>query len=133
MMTYVTCSGPSTISTHNRQRLGTTIDEATRSGRASPPLLMCLEEKLELAECVSPPEIPDSVVTMNSRFRLRDAVTGKVESHVLCYPDSAGATAEDLSVLEPIGCAVLGCRVGDQIVAEDASGMRRLQLVEVLY
>lgn len=132
-MTYITWLGHSIISTHNRQRLGTTIDEATRSDRAAPALLMCLEEKLELAECVSPPEIPDGVVTMNSRFRLRDAVTGKVESHVLCYPDSAGVTSADLSVLDPIGCAVLGCRVGDEVVAEDASGVRRLQLVEVLY
>ena len=132
-MTYITCFEHSVISTHNRQRLGTTIDEARRCGTVSPDLLMCLEEKLELAECVSPSVVPDTVVTMNSRFRLRDAVTGKVESHVLCYPDSAGVTSEDLSVLDPIGCAVLGCRVGDEIVAEDASGIRRLQLVEVLY
>jgi regulator of nucleoside diphosphate kinase len=132
-MTYSTCFEHSVISTHNRQRLGTTIDEARRCGMVSPDLLMCLEEKLELAECVSPPEIPDSVVTMNSRFRLRDSVTGEVKSFVLCYPESAGATSEDLSVLDPIGCAVLGCRLGDEIVAEEASGMRRLQLVEVLY
>lgn len=70
---------------------------------------------------------------MNSRFRLRDSVTGEVKSFVLCYPESAGATSEDLSVLDPIGCAVLGCGVGHEIVAEDASGMRRLKLVEVLY
>jgi len=132
-MTYTTCQGHSIISTHNRQRLGTTIDEARRCGMVSPALLMFLEEKLELAECVSPSEIPGTVVTMNSRVRLRDAVTGKVTTYVLCYPDSAGATSEDLSVLDPIGCAILGCRVGDEIVAEDASGMRRLQLVEVLY
>jgi hypothetical protein len=36
-------------------------------------------------------------------------------------------------VLDRIGCAVLGCRIGDEIDAEDASGMRRLKLVEVLY
>ena len=132
-MTHITCFEHRVISTHNRQRLGTTIDEARRCGIVSPDLLMCLEEKLELAECVSPPEIPDSVVTMNSRFRLRDSVTGEVKSFVLCYPESAGATSEDLSVLDPIGCAVLGCRIGDEIVAENASGMRRLQLVEVLY
>ena len=132
-MTYITCFEHSVISTHNRQRLGTTIDEARRRGMVSPDLLLCLDEKLELAECVSPPDIPDSVVTMNSRFRLRDSVTGEVKSFVLCYPESAGATSEDLSVLDPIGSAVLGSRIGDEIVAEDASGMRRLQLVEVLY
>lgn len=132
-MNNTKCLGHSIICTHNRQRLGTIIDEARRCGMVSQTLLMFLEEKLELAECVSPPEIPDSVVTMNSRFRLRDAVAGNVASYVLCYPESAGATSEDLSVLDPIGCAILGCRVGDEIVAEDASGMRRLQLVEVLY
>lgn len=132
-MTDTTFPGHSIISTHNRQRLGTTIDEARHCGMVSPALLMFLEEKLELAESVLPPEIPDTVVTMNSRFRLRDPVTGKVRPYVLCYPESAGATTEDLSVLDPIGCAILGCRVGDEIVAEDTSGMRRLQLVEVQY
>jgi len=70
------------------------------------------------------------------RFGRRSGVveeTGEVKSFVLCYPESAGATSGDLSVLDPIGCAVLGCGVGHEIVAEDASGMRRLRLVEVLY
>lgn len=47
--------------------------------------------------------------------------------------DSTGLSNGYLSVLDPIGFAMLGCRVSDGIVAKGPSGVRRLQLVEVLY
>jgi regulator of nucleoside diphosphate kinase len=121
------------VSDHNRRRLGNVIDEARRRGTASPELLMFLEEKLELAKCVPPTDVPDDVVTMNSKFRLRDLGTNEVQTFVLCYPDAMGLPNGYLSVLDPIGCAVLGCRVGDEIVTKGPIGARRLQLVEVLY
>ena len=121
------------VSVHNRQRLGSVIDEARRRGTASPDLLMFLEEKLELANCVPPTDIPDDVVTMNSKFRLRDLETDEVQTFVLCYPDAMGSSSGYVSALDPIGCAVLGCRVGDEIVSKAPIGARRFQLVEVSY
>ena len=121
------------VTDHNRQRLANVIHDARHCGTASPDLLMFLEEKLELAECVPPTAVPDDVVTMNSKFCLRDLRTNELQTFVLCYPDSTGLSNGYLSVLDPIGYAVLGCRVGDEIVTKGPSGVRRLQLVEVLY
>lgn len=132
-MNYTTRLGHSIISTRDRQRLGSTLDEARCCGGASPDLLDFLEDKLELAQCVLPPEIPDDVVTMNSKFRLCDRRTNELRTFFLCYPDSCGLSNEDLSVLDPLGCAVLGCHVGDEIVASSRGRTQRLRLVEVLY
>lgn len=133
-MTNDTLLTHTVISDRNRQRLGSIVVEARRSGTASPDLLDFLEEKLELAACVSPPDVPDDVVTMNSRFCLRDLNTNDLQTFVLCYPDAVGlSSGRDVSVLDPIGCAVLGCRIGDEIVVKGPSGIQRLRLVEVLY
>jgi regulator of nucleoside diphosphate kinase len=121
------------ITDQNRQRLGNVIDEARRCGVAPPDVLMLLEEKLELARCVPPTDIPDDVVTMNSKFRLRDLRTNELQTCVLCYPESIGLSNGYLSVLDPIGFALLGRRAGDVIIAKGPSGVRQLQLVEVLY
>ena len=94
---------------------------------------MFLEEKLEFAKCVPPTVVPDDVVTMNSMCSLRDLRTNEVQTFVLCYPDAVGFSNRYVSVLDPIGCAVLGCRVGDETVTKGPIGARWFQLVDVLY
>ncbi len=121
------------VSDHHRQRLGSVIDEARLLGTASSEVLMFLEEKLEFATCVPATIVPDDVVTMNSKFSLRDLGTNEVRTFVLCYPDAVGLSNGCVSVLDSIGCAALGCRVGDEIVTKGPLGARRFQLVDVLY
>ncbi len=126
-------SSNTVVSDHHRQRLGNLIDEARRRGTASLDVLWFLEEKLEFANCLSSTQIPDDVVTMNSKFRLRDLDTNEVHTFVLCYPDAMGASNEHVSVLDELGCAVLGCREGAEFTSPGPLGVRRFQLVEVLY
>ena len=63
---------------------------------------------------------------------MQDAVAGEVKALFLCYPDAAGHSANDISILSPLGVSVLGCREGEQVVTESAKGKRRCVLLEVL-
>jgi len=91
-----------------------------------------LAQELDRAEVVEPDAVPGDVVTMNSRVRLEDMDTGGVSEYTLVYPHQP-RTASSVSVLAPIGTAMLGYRVGDVIEWRVPKGIRRLKVLEVLY
>jgi regulator of nucleoside diphosphate kinase len=95
--------------------------------------LESLEVELELAEVVDPERVPKHVVTMNSTVKLRDLDTNEVETYTLVFPDEADIANFKLSVLAPVGTAILGQRVGDVLRWRVPDGWRRLRVVRVLY
>lgn len=118
----------------DRQRLEKLIELAgERSRRANHLYLARLEEELERAETVAPEEVPSDVITMRSRVRLRDLDTGGELVYTLVFPSEANFDEGRLSVLAPVGTAMLGYRVGDSIEWEVPSGRRRLKVEELLY
>jgi regulator of nucleoside diphosphate kinase len=92
-----------------------------------------LTHTLEQAEVVSPAEVGREVVTMNSRVRASDVETGRAERFTLVYHGESGMFDSRLSVLTPMGVAVLGARVGDVIEFPIRRGVRRLRIEEMLY
>ncbi len=95
--------------------------------------LEALEEELERAEVVEPDELPPDVVTMRSRVRVHDLVSGDDAVYTLVFPREADVAQGRLSVLAPIGTALLGYRAGDVIEWPVPGGVRTLQIAEVLY
>ena len=97
------------------------------------PLLMALREELDRGQVVGPDAVPKNVVTMHSQVRVRDLKVQESETYTLVYPDEADINENKLSVLAPLGMALLGTRVG-QIVKFDApAGPRRLKIEKILY
>jgi regulator of nucleoside diphosphate kinase len=92
-----------------------------------------LASEIERANIVSPDEIPADVVTMHSEVELKDLDTGEVMVFRLVYPSQADADHGRVSVLAPIGTAVIGYRAGDTIEWTVPGGTRRLQIGRVLY
>lgn len=92
-----------------------------------------LDEELERARVVSADEIPPDVVTMNSQVALRDLDTGEEIVMTLVFPREANTEQRKVSVLAPLGTAVLGYRAGDVIEWEMPAGKRRLKVERVLY
>src|SRR5690606_29962446 len=72
-----------------------------------------LDDELERAEVVDPSALPPNVVTMNSRVRLRERRSGREHELTLVYPPDAGE--DRVSVLAPVGSALLGLSVGQDI------------------
>lgn len=92
-----------------------------------------LRRQLEHAEVVASAEIPADVVTMNSQVRVRDLGSGKVTVYTLVFPRDADFSRNRISILAPIGTALLGLRVGDVIEWKVPAGTRRLKVESVLY
>ena len=92
-----------------------------------------LHEEIKRAQIVDPAQIPKDAVTMNSRVRLRDLDSGEVMEFSLVYPSAADVHAKKISVLAPVGTAILGYRAGDTVHWGVPAGVRRLRIEEVVY
>ena len=93
-----------------------------------------LETELGEADVVSPSEIPSDVVTMNSRARFVDERTGEELEMTLVYPRDADLAGGRISVLAPVGAALLGLSVGQSIEWQmPHGGTRRLKVSAILF
>ena len=101
------------ISKSDLQRLRSLVDQhsAGRDGLAAERLAT----ELDRAIIVEPGHMPPDVVTIESRVTFEDARTRAIREVVLVYPAAADASAGRISVLAPIGAALLGLRIGDGI------------------
>jgi len=92
-----------------------------------------LQAELEHARVVAPAEVPPDVITMNSKARLRDLETGEEVTYTLVFPDQANIEQGRISVVAPVGTAMLGHRVGDEFEWEVPAGAVRLRVEDVIY
>ena len=118
------------ISEHDRRRIRELLAAVDPADRASG---RDLDVELRLGKVVLPAEMPCDVVTMNSRVRLTDLDSGAELVYTLVFPADADFKAGKISVLAPIGTALLGERVGTEIQWEVPAGVRRLRIEELLY
>ena len=116
-----------TQSDMNRLR---SLIEAMKSSRED---LKTLSAELDQARVVSPAEIPPDVITMNSKAQVRDLQDDEVMTYTLVFPAKANVDEGFLSVLAPIGTAMLGHRVGDEFEWHVPAGPIRLKVESVLY
>jgi regulator of nucleoside diphosphate kinase len=114
-------------------RLTGLIDRTRESNGVDREYLNKLETELDRAEIVAPKDIPANVVTMRSQVRLQDLVSGESNTYSLVFPTEADFAKGKISVLAPIGTAILGYRQGDTIEWPVPSGLRRLKIEELLY
>jgi regulator of nucleoside diphosphate kinase len=90
-----------------------------------------LEEELARSVPVPATEVPANVVTMHSRVHVRDLETGTTQTYTLVFPHQADLSSGRLSVLAPLGTALLGYREGDEIEWAMPGGLRRLHVERV--
>ncbi len=90
-----------------------------------------LEEEIERARVVPSHEIPPNVVTMHSRARVMDLRTGEQMVFQVVYPHEANFAERKISVLAPIGMALLGNSADTEIEWTVPSGTRRLRIEAV--
>jgi regulator of nucleoside diphosphate kinase len=121
------------IADDDRVRLDALLRRATAQNVSGVQYLAALAGELRRARVVPRSQIPRDVVTMNSTVRLRDLETGEEETYTLVYPDEADIEADRLSVLAPVGTALLGYRAGDVVEWPVPVGVRRFRVEEVLF
>jgi regulator of nucleoside diphosphate kinase len=89
------------------------------------------EAELDRAEVLAEDELPGDVVTMNSRVVVEDIDTGRISEYELVFPWDSDVSRGRISVLAPLGIALLGYRTGDIIDREMPSGKKRFKIVRV--
>ena len=75
-----------------------------------------LSAELDAADVVDPASVPPDVVTMNARVLYEDETTGDRREVVIVFPQDSDASGKRVSVLTPVGTALLGLAVGQSIL-----------------
>ena len=90
-----------------------------------------MQAELLKARIVSREEFPGDAVALNSMVKIKDDLRGRVMDLVLVTPDKADISKNHISVLAPIGIALIGYRKGDKINWKMPSGNRSFTIMEV--
>jgi len=127
---------------NNKNIIITTADHAelnsviTFTGKVSQRAkweLRLLENELKRARIVAPEEIPSDVITMNTRAELLDLESGERMEFTLVLPADANINDGKVSVLAPLGTAMLGYQVGDQFEWHVPYGARKLKVAHIYF
>ena len=87
---------------------------------------------LKKAKVVKPESIPPDLITMRSKFRLKDLGTGDKYEYSLVYPQEVDSD-QKISILDPQGKTVFGSRKGQIISWDSPKGLKYYQIEEILY
>jgi regulator of nucleoside diphosphate kinase len=92
-----------------------------------------LAKELARAKLVASKDVPADVVTMNSKVRVHDVTARESMVLTLSWPLNADASSGRISVLAPLGMALLGCRVGQKVECVAPGGVRKLCVEAILF
>lgn len=119
------------VSSLDAERLETLIESLPSH---SFPGKQDLEAELARAEVVDPKQVPPTVVTMNSTVRFEVTSSADEFCLTLVYPKDIDGTGEKISILAPVGSALLGLSQGDEIEwPKPGGGVVRVRIKEVTY
>mgnify|MGYP001120339730 FL=1 len=121
------------ITQFDMDRLVELIDGLRLSSKANQANLDLLEKELYRAVVMDSKDIPQDVVTMNSKVGITDTESGQTMTYTLVFPSAANISENKLSILAPLGMALLGYRRGDIIQWPVPSGVRKVRVDEIIY
>jgi len=121
------------ITEADMNRLQGLLETGSQFGRRDKKHLLELEDELNRARVVPSKNIPQDVITMNSKVRLRDLDSGQEIVYSLVFPGDANVSENKISILAPIGTALIGYSVGDTIEWKVPGGLKKFKVEEILY
>ncbi len=104
-------------------------DIAMSFAKIAPEVSEELLAEMERAEVRPSNEVPADVVNMGSEVTYRDDETGRTRTVQLVYPEDADISANRVSVMTPVGAALLGLSVGAQMDWESRDGETRTMTI----
>lgn len=121
------------VTGQDMQRLRSILSAPGAASARDQAHLETLREELDRAVVVSVAETPPDIVTMRTQVRIRDLESGLQGDYTLVYPWEADVDSNQVSVLAPLGTALLGYREGDRIEWRMPGGVRRLRVEKILH
>lgn len=121
------------VTDYDMERLQKLIEGTQHWNQKDREYLAHLEEELERAVVVASNKMPPNVVTMNTQLQVRDLGSGQGMSVQLVFPSEADFEKGKISILAPIGTAIIGYREGDIVEWKVPAGTRRLKIEKIVY
>lgn len=121
------------ITAFDKERLDNLVGAARKADGRTRTHLEDLALELSRAAIVEPAQIPANIVTMNSKVLIQDRDTAEKETYTLVFPDEADIESGAISVLAPIGTAILGYKEGSDVDWPVPSGKRKIRIEKILY
>jgi len=121
------------ITEYDKERLEKILPATPDATNRNRQDLRNLARELARAKIVPPERIPPDVVTMNSQVVLRDLNSDETTTYTLVFPKDADIGAGAISILAPVGTAIIGYAVGDVIEWPVPGGTRRIRIEQILY
>jgi regulator of nucleoside diphosphate kinase len=109
------------------------LELATVGGSQRYRYLLGLKQELEYSVILAPEEMPADVVTMNSQVCINDLSNGGTVTVTLVFPQEADYEQKKVSLLAPLGAALLGCHAGEEICYEAPGGRKKIVITDILY
>ncbi|WP_159820218.1 nucleoside diphosphate kinase regulator [Colwellia sp. 20A7] len=120
-----------TISSLDADRLYDLIESLPNDGLVG---INELEKELARANIVEPSEVPPTIVTMNSTVKFSVESSQEEFLLTLVYPKDIDASGQKISILAPVGSALLGLSQGDQIEwPKPGGGLIKVIIKEITY
>jgi regulator of nucleoside diphosphate kinase len=119
------------ITLNDYERLRRLIETHRRSQQRDAAHLDALEAELDRAIVTTESDIRADVVRMNSLVRIKDLKNGREFVYEIVLPRDADISSNRISVLAPIGTALLGYAIGASVEWQVPSGTRRLRIMDV--
>ena len=120
-----------TVSSRDLARLEAMLESPALSRH---PAAIALSEELGRAHVLAPEQMPADVVTMHSRVECEDELQGDRHSLTLVYPHEADVERHRVSILAPVGSALLGLSLGQRIDWQTPQGRAlRLRVTAIHY
>jgi regulator of nucleoside diphosphate kinase len=121
------------ITDDDMARLRDLVRRGKMASRRDQDHLEELDRELDRAEVVATAKVLPDVVTMHSTVRVRDLDSGQRMEYTIVFPGDADIEKKRISIVAPIGTALIGYRAGDTIEWATPGGLRRLEIEEVLF
>lgn len=121
------------ITEEDMRRLTELVRQGRRAARRDRDHLAELDEELAGADVVGAADVSADVVTMHSTVRVRDLDKGTSAVYTIVFPVDADIASHRMSVLAPLGTALIGYRAGDLVEWTTPGGTKRLRIEEVLF
>lgn len=121
------------ITDYDASRLNVLLEHADHWPDQDKDYIHLLKQKLSSAQVARQKEVPPYLVTMNSHVRVTDLRQKRDFKFWLAYPEDSFSGDDKVSVLTPIGTAVLGVKVGDVVNVNNGSKKTQLRVAQIYY
>ena len=123
---------PIHITEHDLRRIKSLIRAITEPSGSDGESLKRLTSELERASVVTADQLPADTITMNSTAELENLTNGHISTYTLVYPEMADIDEGRLSILAPLGMAMIGYRKGDEFEWPTPGGTVRIRVRRLL-